>query len=171
MPSFDYEGLSLGDTAAVVAYLRSAAPVQTPSKEPQIGPAAKVLSALGQMPVLFPAKMISMAREFGAKPEEAVTLAFGQYLAHSCVGCHGSEFRGGKIPGGDPSWPEASNIRLAGRSAWSEASFLQMMKTGQSPETGKALRAPMPVHLLKQMNETESRALWLFLSSLRDTSV
>ena len=92
---------------------------------------------------------------------------FGEYLAASCIGCHGEEYRGGKIPGGDPSWPPASNIRLGADSTWTEENFREMLKTGVSPKTGKPLQLPMPIELLKKLNSMEQEALWLFLSSLR----
>ena len=166
MPSFDFEGLSLGDTAALVAYLRSAAPVERQNFVNIYGPVAKTMSFLGQMPVMFPAKILDLNKGFGEKPEEGPTKAFGQYLAHSCVGCHGHEFRGGKIPGGDPSWPEASNIRLGMNPLWTEESFTQLIKTGVSPISSQPLRLPMPIAQLQQMNEVEIKALWSFLSTL-----
>jgi mono/diheme cytochrome c family protein len=169
MPSFDFEGLSKGDIAAVVAFLRSVPPVEKESHENHFGPLAHVLAVAGQMPVMFPAFVVDPTKGFSDKPSEEATLAFGKYLANSCVGCHGSEFKGGKIPGGDPSWPEAADIRFGGSPLWSEAIFKTLIKTGKSPVDGRELRAPMPVHLLRQMNDTEVKALWLFLSSINKT--
>lgn len=167
MPSFDYEGLSLGDIAALVAYVKSVPAVQKASHENTFGPVAKTLSMLGQMPVMFPAKVMNLQKGFGEKPEEGPTKAFGQYLANSCVGCHGNEFRGGKIPGGDPSWPEAANIRFGGKAGWTEDTFKNAILTGISPSTKQKFRYPMPIGLLAQMNETEVKALWEYLSSLK----
>jgi mono/diheme cytochrome c family protein len=84
-----------------------------------------------------------------------------------CIDCHGVEYKGGKIPGGDPSWPEASNIRLGDNSTWTEQSFKNVILTGVSPTTKQTLRPPMPIALLKQMNEMEIKALWLYLSTLK----
>lgn len=167
MPSFDFAGLSKGDTAALVAYLRSVPPVSTPSHENTFGPVAKTLAVLGKMPVMFPAARIDPTQGFAEKPAEAANADFGRYLAISCTGCHGQEFKGGAIPGGDPSWPPASDIRLGANSVWSADSFTNMIQTGVSPTTGKALRPPMPVHLLKQLNPDEIKALWEYLGNLR----
>jgi len=167
MPSFDFEGLSLGDTAALVAYLRSVPAVAKDDPENSFGPAARILSAFGQMPVMFPASIIDGKKAFAEKPAETPSLEFGKYLAHSCIGCHGAELKGGRIPGGDPSWPEATNLRLGGDSAWNEEKFRSMLRTGISPSTGQALRPPMPTALLQQLNEVESTALWKYLSSLK----
>lgn len=118
------------------------------------------------MPIMFPALAVDSSQGFAEKPNEASTPEFGKYLANSCVGCHGENFQGGKIKGGDPAWPEATNIRLGSDAFWVEAKFRDMILTGTSPKSGQALRPPMPVHLLKQMNETEVKALWLYLASL-----
>jgi len=109
MPSFDFTDLSQGDLVSLIAYLRSQPAVKQESKEVSIGPVAKVLSALGQMPVLFPGKIIDPHKPFISKPMEAKTREFGEYLAKTCTGCHGHEFRGGPIPGGAPDWPPAAS--------------------------------------------------------------
>lgn len=167
MPSFDFAGLSKGDTAAVIAYLRSVPPVTTPSHENTYGPMARTLTVLGKMPVMFPAAAIDQTQGFAEKPPEAGNAAFGRYLATSCTGCHGQDFQGGPIAGGDPSWPPASNIRLGANPVWSAESFHTMIRTGVSPTSGKALRPPMPVHLLKQLNDDETKALWEYLGTLK----
>ena len=165
MPAFDFEGLSKTDIAALIAFIRSVPEVKKENHKNTFGPVARVLSSFGKMPVMFSAFAIDQTKGFGEKPPEEPTLAFGQYLANSCVGCHGAEYRGGTIPGGDPAWPAAANVRLGADTFWTEAKFRDMIATGISPKTGNALRAPMPVALLKQMNETEIKALWLFLQS------
>jgi mono/diheme cytochrome c family protein len=165
MPSFDFAGLSSGDLVSLIAYLRSVPEVKKPDHVNTYGPVLKVLSVLGKMPVVFPARFVDHAQGFAAKPIEGPTREFGRYLASSCTGCHGESYRGGPIPGGDPSWPPASNIRM-GAGGWTEAQFLNVIKTGISREGGK-IRAPMPVSELRQMNPTELQALWKYLASLR----
>jgi len=167
MPSMDYEKMSLSDLGAVVAYIRSVPSVDRPSHENHVGPVLKALSFARQVPALFPAQSIDHSQGFASKPEEAPTAEFGKYLAHACTGCHGAEFQGGKIPGGDPAWPEAANVRLGANPAWNEANFKSMLQTGVSPISGQKLRAPMPVALLAQRNETEQSALWSYFSSLK----
>ncbi len=166
MPSFDYEGLSLGDVAAMVAYIRSVPAVEKPLHENSFGFLAKFLSTAGQMPVMFPAKVLDLQKTFAVKPPEEESLEFGKYLANSCVGCHGTDLRGGKIPGGDPSWPLATNIRLGANSFWTESTFKETILSGVSLTTKEKLRPPMPVGLLAQMNELEIKVLWKYLSSL-----
>ena len=62
MPSFDFANLSLEDTAALVAYVKSVSPVEKPSHENTFGPIAKVLTLFNQMPVMFPAKVVDLNR-------------------------------------------------------------------------------------------------------------
>jgi mono/diheme cytochrome c family protein len=168
MPAFDFVTLSKSDIAAVIAYLRTLKPVNQASHVNTYGPMARILAAWGKMPVMFPAFAIDQAQGFAAKPEEKLGREFGQYLAGSCVGCHGSNYEGGKIPGGDPAWPAASNIRLGARpDVWTESKFKAIILTGKSALTGEPIRAPMPVHLLKQLDDTEISSLWIFLSGLK----
>lgn len=167
MPSFDYEGISKGDLAALIAYVRSVPAVEKENHQNTFGPIAHVMSVAGQMPIMFPAHAIDHSKGFSEKPAEEPTFEFGKYLAHSCVGCHRADYSGGKIPGGDPSWPPAADIRLGNFAAYTEESFKEMILTGKSPVTGAMLRPPMPIHLLKQLNETETKALWAYLSTLK----
>lgn len=166
MPSFDYEGLSHGDTAALIAYLRSVPAVEAPARPNTYGPLLKTLAVFGQAPVVIPALTIDHRKGFAEKPAEKADLEFGRYLAGSCTGCHGENLRGGPIPGGDPSWPPASPLRFGANSLWTEEKFRAAIETGVSPTSGNPIRPPMPVALLKQLNAMEVQALWIYLSSL-----
>ena len=166
MPSFDFQELSKDDLNSVIAFIRSVPAVEKPDHENVFGPVAKIMGALGKMPVVFPARFIDHNRGLGAKPPEGPTEEFGKYLANACTGCHGSNYLGGPIPGGDPSWPAASNIRL-GALGWDRATFTNVIKTGIAKSTGQPIRIPMPIVALQQMNDTESEALWKYLSSLK----
>ncbi|HEX4925324.1 MAG TPA: cytochrome c [Bdellovibrionales bacterium] len=167
MPSFDYENMSKSDIAALIKYVRSVPPVEKESHQNTYGPVGRALTVFGQLPLLVPASHIDQTKGFGEKPAEGPTYEFGKYLANSCVGCHGSEYRGGPIPGGDPKWPPASDIRLGANAKYNEESFRQMIATGISPVTNLPIKPPMPVALLKQMNDTEIKALWEFFKTLK----
>lgn len=167
MPSFDYEGYSKEDIAALVKYIRSSQTVARPNKENSFGPIARVMTLLNKMPVMFPAAQMDLTKGFSEKPLEEESVQFGKYLAQSCIGCHGADLKGGPIPGGDPSWPEATNIRLGSIEQYNKETFINMMKTGVSPVTNEKIRPPMPTWLLSKYDETETNALWLYLSSLK----
>jgi len=166
MPSFDFEELSKGDILSVVKYLRSQPEVASESHQNSFGPIARLMSSLGKMPIMFPAKEMDLKKGFSEKPLEEASVAFGKYLANTCIGCHGKNLMGGPIPGGDPSWPEAGDLRFGSNPEWTQERFTELMKTGISPITKKELRVPMPSWLLIQYNATETEALWLYLSSL-----
>lgn len=167
MPSYEYQNLSKDDLVAVIGYLRSVPEVRQPNQTIRIGPMAKILYALGQLPTLVPAGIIDHTRGFPGKPREEPSVAFGNYLAtSSCTGCHGISFRGGPIPGAPPDWLPASNIRFGKGSSWTEQDFTRAMKTGFSKRKNGKLAFPFPLALTSQMNATELKALWLYLSSL-----
>jgi mono/diheme cytochrome c family protein len=165
MPSFDYEGLSESDLSALIAYLRSVPSVEKSDRENRFGPVSKLLSAFGKLPLLFPARFIDQTKGFADKPAEGPTAEFGQYLVQSCTGCHGAQLTGGPIPGGDPKWPAASNIRMGKNSGWTAESFHRMIESGVG-SNGAAIRPPMPVIALQQMDPTERAAIWQYLSTL-----
>ncbi len=50
------------------------------------------------------------ASQTPAKVAEGMTPEHGKYVANLCIGCHGDGLSGGKIPGGPPRWPAASNL-------------------------------------------------------------
>ncbi len=166
MPVSDFDGMSRGDLDSLVAYIRSVPEVKEPTHESTYGPVAKILSATGKMPVMFAARMVDQSLGMAEKPPEGPTKEFGKYLAKSCSGCHGAEYRGGKIIGGPPDWPPAANIRMGAGTTWTQAAFLDLIKSGVSRKSGQKIRQPMPIDLLQQMDATELEALWKFFSSL-----
>jgi cytochrome c5 len=167
MPSHEYHNLGRQDLAAAVAYLRSVPPVERASAPLVLGPGAKLLYASGRLP-LFAAERIDHSATFADKPAEGRSVEFGRYLAAgACSGCHGSEFRGGPIPGAPPDWAPAASLRLGADARWTEQGFVSTMRTGRSAIDGHALRTPMPVAALGRMNEVEISALWLYFATLR----
>ena len=85
-----------------------------------------------------------------------------------CLGCHGAKLAGGKVPGGPPEWPAAANLTPGEGSAMPRypdaASFAKMFKTGERPD-GQAIKV-MPFGSLREMNDTDVRALHLYLKTL-----
>lgn len=171
MPSYEYQNLSKSDVAATIAYLRTVPSVKKPNTPIEIGPVAKILFALGELPVFTPAAMIDHESGFVSKPKEGPTREFGSYLVNSaCIGCHRKALTGGHIVGGAPDWPPAANLRFKGRAEWTKASFFKTMQIGISASSGKSLRLPM-IEAVGKFNDMELTAIWLYLSSLdRDAS-
>ena len=165
MPCEDYNRLTDADLAALVAYTRQLPPVEGTAAEfklPLIFKALYVAGAVKDAPEridhsLPPAKPVA----------EAVNVEHGAYVANMCIGCHGPKLTGGKIPGGPPDWPAAADLTSASavmKNYDSAEKFKTMFRTGKATD-GRALQV-MPFPSLKQMNDTDVEALYLYLKSL-----
>jgi mono/diheme cytochrome c family protein len=165
MPSLDYVRISDEDLGRMVAYMESLPPSDAAWPESRLGPLGYVLIASGQLP--FAAQEIDHSLVQPASVPVAVSAAYGEYLAQTCIGCHGSDFAGGPVPGSGPGDVPAANLTAGGNlGSWSEADFVAAMRTGTTPE-GKALDPTvMPWPVTELMTDEELAALWLYFSSL-----
>ena len=169
MPSEDFQLMSDQELSDVVAFVLSHPPVNNTVSAPTLGPLGKILVATGQLPLS--ADLIEAHTEPHAQfpPATAASAEFGQHLAGTCMGCHGEDFSGGPIPGGDPSWVPARNLTPAPAAlgGWSYEDFEGSMRGGIRPD-GTALRLPMTLvtPYAQSMTDIELRALWLYLQSI-----
>ncbi len=167
MPSTDFHAMSDGDLGALIAYIRSVPPVDKRSLPQRPGPLARLLFLQGKMAYLVSAEYI----DHTAQPSTVtpgVTVEYGRYLANGCTGCHGFGFSGGAIPGAPPDWLPAVNITphpVTGLGKWSEADFSKAVREGVRPD-GVKVRFPMPWQNFSQLNDTEVKALWMFLKTV-----
>lgn len=165
MPSTEYYFLNDRDLGALIAYLKTVPPVDNETPKASIGPVGRILFLAGQLP-LTPAVLIDHAGPRPSASEPGVTVAYGQYLAAGCVGCHGSDYSGGPIPGAPPDTVPASNLTPGGSLAdWSESDFIQAMRTGVTPG-GQEMDPFMPWKNIGKMTDDELKALWMYLQSL-----
>ncbi len=170
MPSQEYYTISDEDIAAMVAYIKSAPPVDQELPATRVGPVGRVLYATGQMKLL-PAAVIDHASARLVPPARGVTPAYGAYLAASCAGCHGERFSGGPVPGGPPGVKTPVNLTpdpATGLGAWTEADFFRALREGKRPD-GSALDPWMPWKLTRELTDDEIRAMWLFFKTLPPT--
>lgn len=164
MPSEDYNRLTDDDLASIVAYVR-----QLPPQSGQLDGVVqlplpgRVMYGLGQIPEAV-TKIDHSLPPAKAVPE-GVTLEHGHYVAQMCAGCHGANLQGGKIAGAPPDWPAAARLALGEGSVmphYKDAeTFIAMMRSGKRPD-GTAIEV-MPFTSLKTMNDTDLRALYLYL--------
>jgi mono/diheme cytochrome c family protein len=167
MPSTDFHAMSDPDMGALTAYIRSVPPVDKPSLPQKPGPLARLLFLQGKMAYLVSAEYI----DHTAKPSTitpGVTAEYGRYMADGCTGCHGFGFSGGPIPGAPPEWLPAANITphpVTGLGKWSEADFSKAVREGVRPD-GVKVRFPMPWQNFSHLNDTEVKALWMFLKTV-----
>jgi mono/diheme cytochrome c family protein len=168
MPAHEYYFLSDADLGAMIAYLKSAPPVDSdllPNQQVAL-PIRALFLLTGQVPLL-PAEWVDHNAPRPTPPAPGVTAAYGQYLAVTCIGCHGPGLAGGPIPGAPVDWPPAPNLTPSGRlSQWSEADFIRAMRTGVTPDGTQIRNRYMPWQALGQMTDDELKALWLYLQSL-----
>jgi mono/diheme cytochrome c family protein len=165
MPSEDYNRLTDADLASIVAYVRSLPPVPGTAAEVRLPLPARVLYGFGAMQDA--AAKIDHGLPPAAPVSEGVNLQHGAYVANMCLGCHGPQLAGGRIPGAPPDWPAAANLTPVGsgmaRYGEPEA-FMKMLKTGQRPDGSKI--QVMPFESLRELSETDMRALHLYLRKL-----
>lgn len=166
MPSEAYNTLSPEDLGAIIAYAKQVAPVDRVMPPITFGPVARVLLAVGKIP-LFMADQIDHEKPAQPAPMPGPNATYGGYLAHAggCAGCHGPTFAGGKIAQGDPSWPPAANLTPTGLQGYTEESFARTLRTGVRP-SGVALNPVMPWKQAGQMTDDEIRAVWEYLRTL-----
>lgn len=168
MPSIEYSHFSDDDLGALVAYLKTVPKVDRDRVPVTVGPVARALILAGQIKIA--AEHIDHA---GLRPPvviPGVTVEYGRYLAVGCMGCHGEQFAGGRIPGAPPDWPAARNLTPSGDLAkWTEADFLKVLETGVRPD-GRQLNPVMPIAFGK-MTDLEKQALWVYLKTLPPVEV
>jgi mono/diheme cytochrome c family protein len=166
MPSTDYAYFTDTDVAAIIAYLRSLAPVKTAFPPRSLGPISRMLVLKGDVPVILPASHMDKQVVVRTDVPPGPTVEFGKYLARvgGCHGCHGEQLKGGPVPGGPPDWPPATDLKRIA-STWSEADFTRALRTGYRPDK-TVISAVMPWKYTALMNDDEIRALWLYIRSL-----
>ncbi|MBX3459958.1 MAG: c-type cytochrome [Planctomycetes bacterium] len=165
MPSEDYYQFSDADLGAAVSYIKSFPAVdrETPAHDP--GFLFRALLATGAIPFAHD-KIDHSHKPADVKP--GPTVEWGKVMAGTCSGCHGQGFSGGKVPGGDPKWPEARNItpdEATGIGKWKFEDFDKAIRTGERPD-GTKLDKVMPYELYKGMSEDDVRALWEYLRTV-----
>jgi mono/diheme cytochrome c family protein len=166
MPSEDYNRFTDDDLAALVAHVRALPPQSGQGAVVNLPPPVKALYGFGAI------KDAAARIDHSLPPQlpvpEGVTVEHGRYVANMCIGCHGAQLQGGKIPGGPPDWPPASKLTagegsVMGRYPDADA-LMAMFRSGKRPD-GSAVKV-MPFESLREMSETDLRALHLYLNGL-----
>ena len=164
MPSHNFAALSDEDLAAIIAYVRNAAPVDNDPGAFELRLLGRLLVVLGELPVS--AEQIDHAAGPPVAPPPGRTAAYGGYLATigNCADCHGRTLSGAQAV--EPGAPPAPNLTPGGElQGWSEADFLTAMRTGRTPD-GRTLSTAMPWELTGQLSDEELGALFAYLQSL-----
>ena len=165
MPSGYFYYFNDQDLGAIIAYLKTVQPVDRQTRPASFEPLAKVLYGLGAFGDLLYAETIPHDARPPAPPK-GVTVEYGEYLvdANGCRSCHGHELSGGKS--GDPDSPLGPNLTPGGApGSWSEAEFLNTMRTGATPDGEQLNPGFMPWPFLGRMTDDELSAIWLYLQA------
>jgi mono/diheme cytochrome c family protein len=169
MPSEDFFRMSDAELSDVVAYIRSAPPVDHKVQPLRLGPVGKLMLVMGRVPVAAEKQQARSSAHAERPPEAGDEVAFGSHLAAVCSSCHRANFAGGKMASGPPDWPAAANLtrHATGLAGWSFGDFDRALTEGRSRD-GRALREPMAgvVVSARTMLMEERKALWTFLSGL-----
>lgn len=168
MPSYEYAKIGREDLGALIAFLEQVEPVDRPKGDLTVGPMARLLYAVGNLPQLVSAEIVDHRRPIPTAPPQDSSVAYGEYMAVTCTGCHGSDFAGGPIPGAPPSWPPATNLTPHpedGIGSYSQEEFIRAVRTGQRPD-GTMISDVMPVSQFQELTRTEVVALWAYLQTL-----
>lgn len=158
MPAYEYTPLGREDLEALVAYLKQVPPVDRELPENRIGPLARALYLSGSLP-LVAAERVDHNAPLEAGPLPGLTAEYGEYLSHSCTGCHGEGLKGAKSgPPGTPPGTDLTTLR-----GWSAADFERAVRQGVRP-TGDTLHAFMP--RWSMLSDEEVQAIWTYVQTL-----
>jgi cytochrome c553 len=175
MPADVFINWSAEDLGSVIAYLRTIPPVDHEIPEPKISIIARAMLPLGLFGKPFPAEYIDHGQPFPAMPTIGVNVDYGAYLTHAfgCTMCHGDNLAGGITPefAGPGQIPKSPNLTPAGDlGGWSEADFIQTLRTGTAPDGEELNDDHMPWKMYSKASDEDLQALWLYLQSLPATN-
>jgi cytochrome c553 len=167
MPSLDFTWFSDQEISDIATYISHLPAVDRDMGESTFGPVFAFLMAFGENQVS--AEFIDHTTKRAVYPPSVsqASLELGKHLAATCMGCHGPEFAGGKIAGGDPAWPPAANLTFheTGLAKWTLLDFTQALREAKRPD-GSAIDPIMPVSYTKNLKDTEIEALYLYFQSV-----
>jgi mono/diheme cytochrome c family protein len=151
--------LSDDDTAAVIAYLRSApaAGQKTVSPPDHLNPLGLVMLGAGMLPTGKPVLTGTIAA-----PPKAPTMPYGEYILsyQDCRECHGANLAGG-VPGQlGPIGPGLNLVK-----EWKLNEFIATMRSGIDPG-GHQISKQMPWRPIGKMDDEELTAIYEYLIHL-----
>jgi mono/diheme cytochrome c family protein len=169
MPSTEFYYLSDSDLGKVLAYIRSMPPVDSEMPSSELSFTGFVAMNLIKGITFLPAELIPHDQPRPVIPKPGLTAEYGQYLAISCLVCHGPTLSGGEIPAFPAEWPAAPNLTsgLGSRLPnWGEAGFIEFIRSGK--KHGRLVsKAFMPWTSYRHLTDDELRAVYIYLMSVQ----
>ena len=169
MPSNFFQHYSDEDLGALIAYLKSVPPVDNDLGTRRVGFPGSILGGFVAFDEITRINAIDHDAVGGPAPEVAVTAEYGQYLTQIaiCGECHGANLAGIVLAEGEDGPPEGPNLTPGGElGGWSEADFINTLRTGQTPDGKQLDPEQMPFPSYSLMSDMELQAIWAYLSSL-----
>jgi hypothetical protein len=168
MPSTEFFYLSDSDLGEALAYIRSMPPVDNEMPPSELSFTGFVAMNIVTGITFLPAELIPHDAPRPVVPKPARTAEYGQYLALSCLVCHGMGLSGGEIPAFPTEWPAAPNLTSGsgGRLPfWGEAGFIDFIRDGN--KHGRVVSdAYMPWTSYRHMTDDELCAVYIYLMSV-----
>lgn len=164
MPSKHFAKLSNEDLGAIIAFMKSVAPVDHQQEPSTLRLLGRLLLLIGEYPL--PAETADTAAPIPVAPPAGRTVEYGSYLVGigACSECHGAKLAGAAPV--EPGAPPGRNLTPGGNvGQWSEAEFINTLRTGLRPD-GTAINAAMPWWVLAQQTDDELGAIYRYLRSL-----
>jgi mono/diheme cytochrome c family protein len=162
MPSDYFNRITDADLGAMIAYLKSLAPVDNERTAVEINFAPRLMIDLGMFGDVVRAARIDFHAPRPPPPSDP-----GAYLVAlgGCTFCHGPNLTGGQGP--EPGAPGGPDLTASGPlSRWSLADFVATMRNGVDP-AGHPIKAKyMPWLGYRNMTDDELRSIWQYLRSL-----
>lgn len=164
MPSYEFAHLSEEDMGAIIAYAQSLQPIDRELPDHNLKPLTYILASLNKLP-LVAAEQVDHSIELIKQVKAEVSVDFGKYLSTSCIGCHQPNMKGGDpIAPGFPVVPDVTSSGNVGK--WTEEQFINMLRTGKTPEGKEIDPKNMPWTMTAAYTDTELKALYAYLKSI-----
>jgi cytochrome c553 len=161
MPSDEYHPMRDDELGRLIAYVKSVPPVNNTTPPRTLYPMARVVHTFGAP--LVAAERMDHASRGGNGPAPGATLEYGRYMSTTCRFCHGADLAGREV-GGEPGAPPSPPIGPTGNPArWTEAQFIQAMRTGVTPAGWRLRNQYMPWQAIGKLSDDELRGIHMYL--------
>ena len=168
MPSTEFYYMSYDDLGKVLAYIRSVPAVDNEPDPSELSFTGFLVMNITHEITFLPAEMIQHDEAPPKPPEPGITPEYGQYLAISCMVCHGASYSGGDVIGFPPEWPAAPNLTSGTDSRlpnWGIEGFIEIIRNG-SKHGRRINKNYMPWTSYRYMTDDELHAVYEFLMAL-----
>jgi mono/diheme cytochrome c family protein len=163
MPSAAFNQFRDEEVGQIIAYVKSVPPVDGGHPARVMYPLSRVLHAFGAP--LFEAEKIDHTHQVVVSPPRGATVEWGKFLAQGCQFCHGDNLKG-KQEGGEPGAPPSPDISRTGEPGrWTEAQFIQTIRTGTTPAGRYLVDRYMPWSSLGRLGDDDLRAVYMYLQA------